>query len=187
MLLQKEAEKGALSVGEILEILSGRGKAAVLIVLSIPFCQPLQIPGASTFFGLFVSFIGLRMAFGKRFWLPKKVLLKKVSGRTLQKIAKKVLLLTGKMKAFIHPRWVWMFSPSAMKIANGLMICFLGLFLALPLPIPFSNLTAAWAIFLMALGILEDDGLLVILGYGVAFITAAVFAVLAISIKLGLS
>ena len=89
LLLQKQAEAGPLSLEEILHVLSGRGQALALILLSIPFCQPLQIPGTSFLFGLLAAFIGLRMAFGKQIWLPKKILAKKVSVRTLQKITKK--------------------------------------------------------------------------------------------------
>ncbi len=82
------------------------------------------------------------------------------------------------MKPWIHSRLSWMCYPPARKVINGIAIFLLGLFLALPLPIPFSNLSAAWAIFLMALGFLEDDGLFVLLGYAVMLITAAVFTFL---------
>lgn len=70
-----------------------------------------------------------------------------------------------------------------MEKVNGLAICLLGILLALPLPIPLSNLTAAWSILLIAFGILEDDGLFVIIGYLVALLTVLFFFVIAINVK----
>ena len=70
-----------------------------------------------------------------------------------------------------------------MHIINCLAICILGIFLALPLPIPLSNLTAAWSIFLIALGILEDDGVFVLIGYLISFLTIIVFIIMTTSIR----
>jgi hypothetical protein len=50
--------------------------------------------------------------------------------------------------------------------------------LLLPLPIPFSNVLPAWAIFLVACGLLERDGLFVVLGYAGFLVGAAYFILL---------
>lgn len=184
--LQALREKGkntALSVSEILSVLSGRGKMIILILLSLPFCQPIQIPGFSTPFGLAISFLGLRIAFGKHLWLPKSVLSKKISSKTLMKITNGALLVSKKMKPWIHSRLLWVNHSHTMQVVHGLMIFFLGLLLALPLPIPFSNLLAAWSIFLISMGLLEDDGVLVLCGYVVAFFALLLFIFIAFSVK----
>jgi hypothetical protein len=48
-------------------------------------------------------------------------------------------------------------------IGLGIVIASLGLML--PLPIPFSNSIPAWAVVLLAIGRMEQDGLLVLLGH----------------------
>jgi hypothetical protein len=48
---------------------------------------------------------------------------------------------------------------------NALLMLLAGLFLALPLPIPGTNLAPSWVILLICIGTLEEDGLLVVLGY----------------------
>src|SRR5207245_1066199 len=112
---------------------------------------PIQIPGLSTPFGILIAFIGLRIAFGKRAWLPKKILLKRVSSKKIQKITLKSLKLMNKTKRFVHPRLEWLCDDhAAIKIGNGLLIFLLGIFLALPLPIPLTNLAASWSIFLIS-------------------------------------
>jgi hypothetical protein len=47
----------------------------------------------------------------------------------------------------------------------GLGIVIAGLGLMLPLPIPFSNSIPAWAVVLLAIGMMENDGLCVLFGH----------------------
>ncbi len=183
LLLQQEAKGAELSIVEIFRILSGRGRSLILMLLSIPFCQPIQIPGLSIPFGLVIAFIGLRMMFGEHVWLPKKLLAKKISSHTLEKVTNTTLALIRKIKPWIHPRLIWMCQSSFMEKGNGLIVFILGFFLALPLPIPLSNLTAAWSIFLVALGILEDDGVFVVIGYVLSFMTVVFFLFMGLTIK----
>ncbi len=183
ILLQQEAKGEPISLGKILRSLSGRGRALVLILLSLPFCQPLQIPGLSLPFGLAIAFVGMRIGFGKHIWLPQKLLAKKIPPVLFQKITSKTLALVRKIKKWVRPRLTELCRPSAMRIVNGLAICLLGLVLALPLPVPFTNLTAAWAIFLISLGILEDDGALVIAGYFMTVCTILLLLVIIFALE----
>ena len=183
LLLEKSQRQPTISIGEILKILSGKGRALILIFLSLPFCQPLQIPGLSIPFGLVISFIGFRMAFGKHVWLPKNVLLKTVPSATIQKISQKGLKFLTKIRRLIHPRLSWLYESRPMHVCNGLLIVLLGIFLALPLPIPLTNLSAGWAICLLSIGLLEDDGVFLLAGYLVALLTIVFLILLAFSIK----
>ena len=182
-LLEKSQRQSTISIKEILEVLSGKGRALILMFLSLPLCQPLQIPGLSTPFGLIIAFIGVRIAFSKRIWLPKAVLLKTIPSATIQKISQKDLKLLTKIARLIHPRFRWLYGHRIMHICNGLLIVLLGIFLALPLPIPLTNLSAGWAIFLLSIGLLENDGFFLIAGYLVTLLTIVFFISLVFSIK----
>jgi hypothetical protein len=59
----------------------------------------------------------------------------------------------------------------------------LGLILALPLPIPFTNLTAGWAMFCISLGTLEKDGLFVFIGYSIFAVTIGLLTGIIIATK----
>lgn len=183
LLLQQEGKDKLLSFAKILQLLSGKGRPLILILLSLPFCQPIQIPGLSTPFGLAVAFIGLRMIFGKKIWLPRKLLEKNVPNDILTRITDKALKLIRKTKPWVHPRFLWLCHSTFSEIANGLIIITLGIFLALPLPLPLSNLTSAWSILLISLGILEDDGLLVLIGYLISLLTIVFFIVAILVLK----
>lgn len=174
-LLRLRANHKILSIRDILEVLSGGGKAVLLIVLSLPFCQPIQIPAFSVPFGIAIAFCGIRMAFGKRIWLPKRILEKRIHKRTLIKITDKTLRILKKIKPWVHSRLSGLRDYPGHQLLNGLIIALSGILLALPLPIPLSNLTAAWSIFLIALGIIEEDGVCVLIGYAAFLLTAAFF------------
>lgn len=176
IVLEKSRE-GAMSLQEILNVLSGRGMDVLLIFMSLPFCQPIQIPGTSTPFGIVIALIGLRMSIKHGVFLPKFLLDKKISPKIINTIVTKSLWLLGKIKRWIHPRMQWVCYSPVMKFTNGMIIFLAGIFLALPLPIPFANIPAAWVVFLIALGLLEDDGLLVCIAYGIMAlgITALLF------------
>lgn len=179
ILLEKSRRSPSLSIKEILGILSGKGRSLILIFLSLPFCQPMQIPGLSTPFGIVIAFLGLRIGFGKRIWLPRRILLKTISSTTIQKTAQKSLQIMKKIRRFIRPRLNWLCKHRTMQIVNAVLIFLLGIFLALPLPIPLTNLAAGWSIFLVSLGLLENDGIFVLIGY-LAFLVSLIFLILII-------
>ena len=175
VLLQEKGKSTPISIGEILHILSRQGQVLVILFFTLPFCLPLQIPGLSTPFGLMIAFIGLKLVFGSEAWLPKKLLAKTLAPATLRKITEKALWLLQKMQRWVRPRLIGLCYHPAFRIVNGLLIIVLGLLLALPLPIFFSNLLAAWPIFFMALGLLKDDGLLILISYTFSLFTFAFF------------
>lgn len=181
--LQKKSEHSALTIEEILSILSEKGQLVIILILSLPFCLPIQIPGLSTPFGVAIAFMGLKLAFGKNTWLPKRILTTQVSSHIIQTVSAKILFVLNKIKPWMHPRLVWLCHHPISQVMNGLLIAFLGVLLALPLPIPLSNLISAWTLFILGLGLLNDDGIFVMTGYILSMITFACFITIMLMIK----
>src|SRR5512137_611755 len=61
------------SLGEILAATQGRGFNLLLVLISLPFITPIPLPGFSGPFGLVVVLVGMRLAMGKRPWLPRRL------------------------------------------------------------------------------------------------------------------
>lgn len=178
--LRAEIEKtDTVMIEKILKIMHGKGRSLVILMLALPFCQPLQIPGLSTPFGLIISFLGLRAIFGKGILLPKFLLKKQLQRKTIEKIIKNGLFLIRKLKRLSYSRVVFLCQLKPIRIFNQVCIVVLGLFLALPLPIPLSNLIAAWAIVCLNLGSLENDGVIILIGY-FFFLVSLVFFMIVI-------
>lgn len=169
---------GELRVRHLFEGLAGRGHAALLVVLSLPFCLPIPLPGLSVAFGLVLAFVGLRIAFAQRPWLPAWLLNKPLRHETLLMLARRLAGFERRMQKTLRPRIVVLCRDPRMHRLNGLVVALMGALLALPLPIPFSNIPVALPILLIGLGLLEDDGLFLIAGYAAAFFGLGVFVAL---------
>lgn len=154
-----------IKIRQILEILSGKGYPALLIIFSLPFCFPIQIPGFSTPFGIILGLIGLRIAFGRKPWLPDWILDKSFKSHSIEKFVAKTISGVVYMQKLLHPRLLVFTQNPIFHRLNGLLIFFLAILLSLPLPIPFTNLISAIPILCFGLGLLEDDGVAILIGY----------------------
>lgn len=169
-LLELAKNRTSFKVREIFEILAGKGYPVLLIIFSLPFCLPVQIPGFSTPFGIMLAFLGLRMAFAQAPWWPQWILKKELKSQSVETMANKTIQTIQFLKKVIHPRLsILATHPLAIRL-HGLLICLLAILLSLPLPIPFSNMLAASPIFLIGLGLLEEDGLMIIIGDSIALL-----------------
>lgn len=153
-----------LSVEQLQAALKGRGVAMLLLLLALPFCF-IPVPGLSTPFGVAVLLIGVRIAFGQKPWLPRLIRQRNISPSRLAKVLSCGIRFARLMEKIVKPRMQFLHRwPGAMNLI-GLGIASGGLLLLLPLPIPFSNTLPAWAVVLLTAGMMEKDGVLVLLGH----------------------
>ena len=175
ILLEKTKRGDEMKVGEIFDILSTKRYAALFVVLSFPFCIPIQIPGFSTPFGIVLSFLGLRLAFAKHPWWPSWILERKIKSEHVKNLAEKTIQAIRSIQKVVHPRLTILTQYSITHRIHGVLVFMLSLLLLLPLPIPFTNMLSAIPIFLIGIGLLEDDGLCIIFAYIIAFLCFLAF------------
>ncbi len=162
--LQENAKNGPVSVKTFLTILSGKGKVFLLILISLFFSQ---IPIIALPFGLFICYIGIRIALGhNKIWLPHKLLEKTIPSYILKKALNQLVNFWKFMKKWTYPRYPWASQHVVMRRMNGIMIALVGISLAISPPIPFGSMVAFVALFLMGIGLLNDDAVYILLGYG---------------------
>jgi hypothetical protein len=89
------------------------------------------------------------------------------------------------MEKILHPRLTFLASGETSRRICGLVILWMAFLLALPLPIPGTNILPALPVVLLGLGLMERDGLFVLAGYTMAGVATAVFSSLAHFIILG--
>jgi hypothetical protein len=165
--LLRQADGRALTIGQLEQILQGRGFALFILLVSIPFLFPVSVPGLSIPFGVVVMLLGLRIATGQKPSLPGMILQREVKYATLEKMINFALKLCSKMEKIVKPRMHFMQRWPGMLKLIGIGIASGGLQLCLPLPplIPFSNFIPALSIVLLTAGLMERDGLAVLFGY----------------------
>jgi hypothetical protein len=176
--LADREEHDELTLGGLMDELQGRVYTLLLLVLALPMCQPVPLPGLSTPFGVAIALLGLRFALSQRPWMPKRLLATKLSGNFFPAVMRGGARVLGVFEKLLHPRMTGVFEFGQMRFLAGAIVCLCGLLLLLPLPIPGTNMLPALTVILTAAAFSERDGYCLIAA-GVAFlITLAFFGAL---------
>ena len=159
-----------ISVADLLKAMGDRALAALLFVFALPNVLPTP-PGTSTLLGAPLVFLAAQLALGRRPWLPALIAKRSMSRDDFRTLVRRTLPWLVRAERLLRPRASG-FALAPMEYVVG-FICLL-LAVVLVLPIPFGNMLPALAICLMALGILERDGLWVVAGLVAAVASAIV-------------
>jgi hypothetical protein len=163
-MLHSRVKDKSFTLAELKQSLKGRGAAMLLVLLALPFCF-IAIPGLSTPFGIAICFIGACLMIGREPWLPRFIMRRRLSTVRSNQLLAGAIKVARKLEKFVRPRLAFLHTGPTMLRLIGLGIVIAGLGLMLPLPIPFSNSIPALAVVLLAVGMLEKDGLCVLLGH----------------------
>jgi hypothetical protein len=161
------------------EVLSGddRGFALVLLLATFPFVLPFPTLGLATPVGFALALAALGLVAGRPAALPSSLGALQIGPAALARAMSVVSRATWVMARVTRPRMPFMMDRG-MRIVLGLSLVVATVVLGLPIPLPLSNFFPAIAILLLAAGMLEGDGLLVLAGH---LATLAVCAVVAAS------
>lgn len=173
-LIEAFAER-SVTLREVMEVLRGRAYTLLVILLALPFCTPIPLPGVSSPFGLVIAVIGFRLALRQKPWLPQRLLDTQVPPRFFGRLLGAARRLIRGLEFFLRPRWSYLLDAKPLHHGYGAIICVCGLLLLLPLPVPLSNGLPAITIVLIACAILERDGYFVVAGLGMFAVTLCFF------------
>ena len=160
------------TLGDLMDSLQGRGLAAVLGLLALPIALPMPLPGISAVFGLPMLVIALQIMLQRpRLWLPQSVRRRKLNLKRLRAVGTKAAKWLKSLERLLRPRLVWLFTPP-FEILYGALCAWLALILFLP--IPFGNMLPSLSIFLLAIAMLEHDGVAALVGVVLSVASIAV-------------
>jgi len=175
-LILREFDVEEVTLREVMTVLHGRGFILLMLLLSLPFCTPIPLPGLSTPLGCVILLIAVRLALGQKPWLPARFLDLRLPPATFRRVFAFTRRLVLGFERLLRPRLLWVTASPRRQQLHALPIIVCALFLLLPLPVPFSNVIPAWAIILLAAGLLERDGGFILAGHGCAALASAFFA-----------
>jgi hypothetical protein len=175
-LILREFEVETVTLREVIGILHGRGYVLLVMLLALPFCTPIPLPGLSTPLGLVIALIGVRLSLGEKPWLPARLLDTRLPPATFRKVFAVTRKLVLGFEKLLRPRLLWVTASPRRQQLHAVPIVICALLLLLPVPVPFSNVIPAWAVLLVAAGLLERDGGFILAGY-VSTLLAVVFFV----------
>lgn len=132
---------------------------AFVAIISIPFV------GMSMPFGLAIAGLAWQLFVGRKHpWLPKRVRDHHVSIKTIDLLGTRVAKVTMGMEKIVRPRFAFLTTGLMLKgLAFSILLQAVGL--ALPLPLPGSNWFFIFPIIIFSIALMEEDGLLALVGH----------------------
>lgn len=179
LLIDGKKDDEFLSLFDVNHFLHERGFALLLILFSFPMAIPLPYPpGFTTVLGVPLIFYGLQMLMGKVDpWLPKFIGTKSIKIAHLRFAIKKSQKFFCYIEKFSKPRLLSLTSAQGEKVVGFfVLICAI----TIALPIWFGNALPSLGIFVMSLGVLNRDGLAVILGMIISIIGVSIASLVVI-------
>jgi hypothetical protein len=169
-----------VTLADIIAVLQGRGFDLLLVVLSLPFLTPVPVPLLSMPFGAIIALVGLRLAFGKKPHIPKRLLHRPLPPRFFPRILTAASRLVSLLEWLTKPRLRLLNEHIVFQRVGGCIIAVSGMLLLLPVPVPFSNFFPAGAVLFIAAGALDRDGLFFLTGCAMFCLALAYFTLLPI-------
>jgi hypothetical protein len=148
----------------------------MILILSLPALIP--IPGPVGFvFGLFVALVALQLMLGaKRVVLPGFVRNCRLPASAVRAMAAKGEPILRKVEARLRPRRLLMLTGKTGRMALGVPIMLMGL--AVAVPIPTGNVPPVASLIVLSLGLINRDGLAIIVGLILAILAVGWFVLL---------
>lgn len=170
-----EQAPSKLSLHQVISFFGPKSHALLTLFFVLPFLQPIPIPGLSTVLGTCAAIVGFDLLIDRAPWLPARLGRVHVEKRFLLRVTTALERLLRKVEHLARPRGEALIERASVRRLNGALLMWHALLLALPLPIPLSNFIPASCLALIALGSLEDDFAMLLLGYVSAVVNLAFF------------
>ena len=170
MALARDEGRERVSVRDLLQALGDRALGALLFVFAVPNVLPVP-PGTSAILGAPLVFLAAQLAIGRGPWLPALIADRSMGRAEFGTLMARIAPWLERAERLLRPRMSWLAAP---PMEYGLGLICLALSIVLVLPVPLGNMLPALAISLLALGILERDGVWVLAGLGTAAVAGTV-------------
>jgi hypothetical protein len=156
--LAAEDNGDSITIGKIVDALYDRSFGVVIIL----FALPNTIFPVAWVLGTPILLLAIQMAFGQqRPWLPEFMRRQSFSRETFAKIVSYVVHYLSKIEAYLKPRWEFL-TTNRMERVIGIYMTIVTIILLVP--VPFGNALPSFGLAIMAAGLLEKDGLAIVVG-----------------------
>lgn len=173
--LTHDAEGEAVTLDWILEQLHERAFGLFLLVLALPCCIPF-LYGVPQIVALPLMFVSGQILLGRSTpWLPQRLGARQVAKTSLEGLAHRAGPWLRRIEAVSRPRLAALTRRPLDQLVGIALVVFSASILV---PLPGTNTVPGIAVVIVAMGLLQRDGILVVLGalLGTAWIGTLLFA-----------
>ncbi len=181
-----ENTKEAITVGEIKNALHERGFGILMAIAALPICLPIPVPpGYTTFFSIPLFIFSIQMTLGMQApWLPAWIEKKSIKRLYLEKIVAKANPWLKKIENRMHPRMTYISIHTWERIIGIFSFVFA---LSIALPLPLTNFAPGWGILVMSLGLLNRDGVTILIGMIIGTIGIGLTMIILVMLWMGMT
>jgi len=155
-----------VSFREILMGLRHRAFGFTMLIFALPCVLPMP-PGIPTACGFALVIIALNLiAARRRLWLPSAIAGKSIARADLRRVVDRVAPLMQRLERVCRPRLPLLTEPIG-KVLIGIVVLVLGFVMILPIPF-LGNMPPGAAASVIAIGVIERDGVVVLVGLAVS-------------------
>ena len=178
--LVRSLPRTGITLSELIHRVGNDGLLLLTALLTLVFLIPISIPGVSTVFGAAILLISVSRLIGRDLWIPSKLEHRVIGTRKLRPLLRKALSWLKKLERVSKPNRIqWLVAAGAVAFFNNAALILGAVLLMMPFGlIPFSNTFPAVALLFLAIGLLQRDGVSVLLGHISNLVTILYFALL---------
>lgn len=178
--LVRSMPRTGITLSELIRSVGNDGLLILVALLTLVFLIPISIPGVSTVFGAAILLISVSRLIGRDLWIPSRLEHRVIGTRKLRPLLRKALSWLKKLERVSKPNRIqWLVAAGAVAFFNNAALILGAVLLMMPFGlIPFSNTFPAVAILFLAIGLLQRDGVCILLGHISNIVTIIYFSVL---------
>lgn len=165
-------DKDRISIGDLLEALKRRALGALMFIFAVVTALPMP-PGVSTVVGAPLVFLTAQLMLGKNAWLPKIITERSLSRVDFGRVVAKASPWLARAESVMRPRFVFLAHRPAIHLVG--LIAFIMAIILLG-PVFLGNMAPSIVICIIALGLIERDGVWIMIGV-VAGIATGIFLI----------
>lgn len=158
--LAEDPARDRVSVADMLETMRQRAFGALLLIFAFPNILPSP-PGLAGVLGLPLIFLSAQMMLGLNPWLPQFIARRSMARSTFQALVARITPWLQRAEQLLRARIKPLAWPVSQRVLGGLCLV---VSIALALPVPFANMAPSIALCLIGLGVLERDGVWILMG-----------------------
>ncbi|MEB3268168.1 MAG: exopolysaccharide biosynthesis protein [Leptolyngbya sp.] len=157
-------DRGAqVTLADILTLAGERTFGFLFVLLSLPSALPIPAPGYSIPFGVVMFLLAVQLVLGRqRPWLPQGWQKKGFDLKKVQTVVKAGVPWLRRIELLSRPRLSYVCTTPTGRVVMGVAIALMAI--SMMIPIPGTNTLPAIGIFIVGFGLLDDDGLISLMG-----------------------
>jgi hypothetical protein len=114
-LIVERSTKEVVRVEHVISFLHDRAYTFLLRLLSLPFVQPIPVPGLSSPFGVLIALLGLGLMIDRKPWLPRYLLNLELPKSFLESTLGFLRRLVRTLEMVLRPRIIFLTDHLAMR------------------------------------------------------------------------